>query len=87
MRPESVASGILGEEIQLGSDIFIYFKMLSYNQKVFDRIAKTPNYTLADELKTDSGFLMIGDKEKIRAQMHAWIDELIKAASGEKNEK
>lgn len=80
LRPEIVASGIIGEDIVLGTDICVYFKMAGYSQKVFDRIAKTPNYSLADEIKTDSGYVMLGDAEKIRAQMHEWVNNFIDGA-------
>ena len=79
MRPEEVAKEINGENFQIGADILIYFKMCSYNQAVIDRIAKTPDYFLSNEIEQDKGFVMLGDANKIRAAMHKWVDELIDA--------
>ena len=89
MRPEEVAKEIDGENFQLGTDLLIYFKMCSYNQVVIDRIAKTKDYFLSDEIGIDKGFLMLGDPEKIRVAMHKWVDGLIDAtikAKGTTNE-
>lgn len=77
LRPESAATEITGEELNLGNDILIFFKMTAYEQGVIDRIKRTPDYTLADEIKTDSGYIMLGNPEKIRSQMHTWVDALI----------
>lgn len=77
LRPESVASDINGDGMNLGNDIFIYFKMAAYEQGVFDRIAKTEDYTLANEISGDKGFLMLGEPEAIKAAMHHWVDQLI----------
>lgn len=79
LRPEAAAAEVDGEGLNLGNDILIFFKMAAYEQGVIDRIKRTPDYTLADEIKTDSGYVMLGNPEKIRAQMHAWVDGLITA--------
>lgn len=77
MRPESIASTIIGEDFTIApSDICIYFKLIVYEQPVFDRLAKTPSATLADEIAQDKGFLLLGDIEKVKAQMHNWVDEV-----------
>lgn len=80
LRPEKVAQEINGENIKVGSDLYFYFKMVIYEQGVFDRIAKTPDYTLADEIPKDTGYLMVGDPEKIRAKLHEWVDGAINSA-------
>lgn len=81
MRPEEAASEITGENMNLGNDICIYFKMCGYEQGVFDRLAKQPGQTLADELRTDKGYVMLGNPEKIRKAMHDWVDGLINAST------
>lgn len=87
LRPESAASEINGEGMVLGGDILIYFKMCAYTQGVIDRIAKTTDYTLADEIKTDAGFVMLGNPEKIREQMHNWVNQLIDTTISATNKK
>jgi len=80
LRPESVAAEINGEGMNLGNDVCIYFKMAGYEQGVFDRLAKTPDANLASEIKLDTGYVMLGNPEKIRQAMHEWVDGLINAS-------
>lgn len=87
LRPEDIAKDITGEGIKVGNDLYFYFKMVIYEQGVFDRLAKTPNYTLADEIPLDKGFLMVGNPDKIRSQLHKWVDGAIDSAlNARKNE-
>lgn len=86
MRPEVLAKEIEGDLV-LGNDILIYFKMCAYEQGVLDRIAKTPDYTLADEIKSDTGFVILGNPEQVRGAMHTWVDGIVNAILEQRSKK
>jgi len=91
-KSEEVASSINGEcpngdQMLLGDDVLIYFKLCGFEQPVLDRLRSTKTGTLATEITNKQGFIYLGELETVRRQLHSQVDKLFAAITEFRNSK
>jgi len=85
IQPESIASTIngetpSGEQMKLGNDVFIFSKILVFEQPVLNRLrARKEDGNLYNELDKVQGVFYLGDLEAIRAELHHNVDKMCEA--------
>ncbi len=68
-----------GEQMELGEDVLLYFKLAAFEQPVLTRLRATPPANLAGEIASKPGFIFLGEPEDVRKELHSQIDKLFDA--------
>lgn len=81
-----------GEQMVLGTDCMIFFKMMAFEQGVLNRLRQYGDQNLALDIDAGRGFLYLGELDAVRNDLHHQIDSLFDAIAahrqtGDNNEK
>ena len=72
--------GVDGEQMVLGSDVLIFFKLMGFEQEVLNRLRQfSHDQNLACDIDAAQGFIYLGDFEAVRKELHEQIDKLFAA--------
>lgn len=79
---EITGEGPDGEPFLLGDDALIFFRMVAFEQPVLDRLRRSTDLTLRDELDSESKYpshVFLGNPEDLREELKGQVDKLVDA--------
>lgn len=78
--PQINGEGVDGEQMVLGSDVLIYFKLMGFEQEVLNRLRQfSHDQNLACDIDATQGFIYLGDFEAVRKELHEQVDKMFAA--------
>ena len=78
--------GADGEQMVLGDDVMIFFKIMGFEQGVLNRLRQGEDQNLALDIDAGKGFLYLGDLEAVKADLHTQIDSMFAAIAAHRDE-
>ena len=68
-----------GKPMELGPDIFLYWRLGAFEQGVFNRLAIQPEHTLEGEVNDLAHTIALGNPEELREYLHDAVDNMLTA--------
>ncbi|MHC5058941.1 MAG: hypothetical protein ACYTKD_30160 [Planctomycetota bacterium] len=87
---EDIAINVTGEgpdgnQLILGEDVLVYFKLMGFEQGVLNRLRQYGDQNLGHDIDAGRGFIYLGDLEATKAELHQQIDNLFDAIAAHRH--